>query len=210
MYKISWPNRITLARILLVGPFVVMLLHLQDPAWGDRARWLALGIFAAMAVSDALDGYLARRLHQESAVGRFLDPLADKMLILCSVGLLAHRGTHVSGMLLPDVVAVTVIGKDLIVVIGFCIVYFSTSRIYIEPRRVGKLCTFAQLSMVISILLSPDLPESLSWIPVVLWWTASILAAATVIQYFQMARRFLAAHEANGAKGRANEARSDQ
>ncbi len=117
MQKISWPNRLTLARILLVGPFVWMLLHLQDPNWHGYARWAALAIFALMAVSDGLDGYLARRLHEESAVGRVLDPLADKLLILASVVLLAREDTSVPGMRLPDIVAIIVISKDIIIVI---------------------------------------------------------------------------------------------
>lgn len=196
MQRISWPNRITITRIVLVGPFIVLLLHLQDPGWGDHARWAALVIFAIMAISDALDGYLARRLHEESAIGRFLDPLADKILVFCSVIVLAGSRTHVPGMLLPDYLAMVLIGKDLIIVIGFCILYFTTTQVYIEPRKVGKLCTLVQLLMVIAILLSPDLPEPLKILPPVLWWLAAGLATATVIRYFQMGRRFLARHDA--------------
>jgi len=158
MYKLNWPNRITITRILLIGPFVLALLHLQDPQWSELARWLAVVIFVLMAISDGLDGYLARRLNQESAVGKFLDPLADKLLVLFSVLFLAHEGTHVEGALLPSYVAVIAIGKDMIVVLGFCILYFATSRSYIEPHRAGKWCTTIQLAMVIAILISPNLP----------------------------------------------------
>ncbi len=196
MYKISWPNRITITRILLIGPFVVALLHLQDPAWGEYARQAAIVVFALMAASDALDGYLARRLDQESAVGRFLDPLADKLLVLCSVVLLAHEGTHVTDMLLPAAVAVIAIWKDLVVVVGFCVVYFITSQVYIDPRRCGKWCTMFQLLMVIAILFSPDLPRRLSRLPAVLWWAASLLAMVTVVHYFRIGMDFISRHEA--------------
>ncbi|HSW46275.1 MAG TPA: CDP-alcohol phosphatidyltransferase family protein [Phycisphaerae bacterium] len=195
MQKISWPNRLTLARILLVGPFLWMVLHVQDPIWHGYARWAALGIFFLMAVSDGLDGYLARRLREESAVGRFLDPLADKLLILTSVILLARRDTCVPDMRLPDVVAIIVIGKDIIIVLGFCLIYLITSRVYIDPRWTGKWCTTLQLSMVISVLLSPDLPRWLTLLPKLLWWVASVLAVVTVINYFQLGRRFVAKHE---------------
>jgi len=198
MHKISWPNRITIIRILLVGPFVVMLLHLQEPQWGERARWSALAIFAVMTLSDGLDGYLARRLQEQSAAGRFLDPLADKLVILCSVILLAREGTQVKGALLPPTVAVIAVGKDLIVLLGFCIIYFTTSRAYIDPRGLGKWCTLMQLSMVISVLLSPNLPGILVWLPAVLWWSASLLAIATVVHYFQLGRSFIAEHELEG------------
>ncbi len=195
MYRINWPNRITITRILLIGPFVVSLLNLQDPAWGGYARWGAVAVFALMALSDGLDGFLARRLHQESAAGRFLDPLADKLLILCSVVLLANEETTIHGAKLPSTVAVIAVAKDLIVVLGFCIIYFTTSRTYIDPRGWGKWCTTVQLLTVISILLYPNLPHGLERLPRVLWWTASVLAIATVIQYYQLGRRFIAEHE---------------
>jgi len=195
MYKLTWPNRITILRILLTAPFVVALLHLQDAQWGEVARRLAVAVFLIMAISDGLDGYLARRLKQESAAGRFLDPLADKLLILLSVLLLGHEGTHVVGAMLPATVAVIAIGKDLVVILGFCIIYFTTSRLYIEPCRLGKWCTTFQLLMVIAILISPELPAWLSRLPKVLWWSASALACAAAVHYFQRGRRFLAQYE---------------
>ncbi len=192
MYQLNWPNRITLARIILVAPFVACLLHLQDELWGQWSRYGALAIFALMAASDGLDGYLARRWNQQTAVGRLLDPLADKLLIFFAVILLANEGTHVSGKILPPEVAVIAIGKDLFVLLGFCILYFATSRTYVDPRGWGKACTVSQLAMVISILLYPDLPASLSRLPDVLWWLASILAIITSVHYFQLGRYFIA------------------
>ena len=198
MNRISWPNRITLTRIVLVDPFVMVLMYLQDPEWSDWARWAALIIFAVMALTDGLDGYLARKLNAESAAGKILDPLADKILIFFSVILLAHPGTHVEGALLPVEVAIIAVGKDLIVVIGFCVIYFSTSRVYVDPRRIGKWCTLAQLLMIIVVLLAPDLPQSLKPLPSLLWWAASILAVGTVIRYFQLGHRFVLQHESGG------------
>ncbi len=197
MLHISWPNRLTLARILLIGPFVIALLNLQDARWGVTARWSAVGVFLLMSITDGLDGYLARRLHQETLVGKFLDPVADKLLILFSVVLLAHEGTHVPGALLPATVAVLAVGKDLIVTIGFGIIYLATSRVFIRPVPVGKVCTLVQLCMVIAILISPDLPAALKPLPHVLWWLASLLAAAAIGIYFQVGMRFIAQHEAS-------------
>jgi cardiolipin synthase (CMP-forming) len=190
---LTWPNRISITRIFLVGPFVISLLHLQDSRWGEVARWSALGIFLIMAISDCLDGYLARRLHQESAVGRFLDPLADKILVVCSILILAHEGTHVTGMLLPSTVAVIAIGKDLIVILGFAIIYLGTSQIYISPQRSGKWCTTLQLAMITAVLLYPNLPASVAWLPSALWWLASLFAVITVVHYYRIGRHFIAA-----------------
>jgi CDP-diacylglycerol--glycerol-3-phosphate 3-phosphatidyltransferase len=200
MYKLSWPNRVTMTRILLVGPFVVALLHLQDARWAELARWSAVLVFVLMAVSDGLDGYLARRLKAESALGRFLDPLADKLVILCSVILLARPETGVAGMLLPSTVAVIAVGKDLVIVVGFCLIYIITSKVYIEARPLGKGCTGTQLLMVILILLSPNLPGPLQYMPAVLWWAASVLAAAAVVQYFRMGLHFVSRHEGEGQR----------
>jgi len=61
MRLLSWPNRITMSRIFLIGPFVVALLYLQEPGWTEIARGSAMLVFVLMAVSDGLDGYLARR-----------------------------------------------------------------------------------------------------------------------------------------------------
>jgi len=77
MSWLNWPNRITIGRIVLVAPMVICMLNLNAtwPGW----RYLALGLFSLMAISDALDGFLARRLKEETQLGRFLDPVADKL-----------------------------------------------------------------------------------------------------------------------------------
>jgi CDP-diacylglycerol--glycerol-3-phosphate 3-phosphatidyltransferase len=199
MLHVSWPNRLTITRIVLIGPFVIALLQLQDPRWGNTARWTAIAVFFVMAITDGLDGYLARRLKQVTLVGSFLDPLADKLLMLFSVVLLAHQGTHVPGAMLPATVAVIAVGKDLIVLLGFCIIYFTTSKVFIRPMPAGKWCTLVQLCMILAILLSPDLPGWLKLLPNVFWWTASVLAVSAVVSYFQLARRFIAQHEATHA-----------
>ncbi len=200
MLALNWPNRITVARILLIGPFVIALLHLREPGWGEFARRSALGVFFLMAVSDGLDGWLARRLRQESMAGRILDPMADKLLILFSMLLLAAEGTAVPGARVPPAVAVIAIGKDIIVTVGFCVVYLTTSRLYIEPRRSGKWCTAAQLAMILAVLLAPDLPRPMAVLPRILWWTATALALAAIVQYYLAGMRFIDAHETRPAE----------
>ncbi len=192
MSALTWPNRITLSRIILVGPFVVCLLNLQDPYWGTFARRAAVAVFLLMAVSDVLDGYLARRMRAESPLGSFLDPLADKLLIMCAFVLLAGQRTSVPDGMLPSAVVVAAIGKDLLVVIGFCVIYIITSRACISPRRPGKLCTFTQLITVLAVLLRPDLPGVVAWIPVACWWTATAFAVVAAVDYFRFGQRFVA------------------
>ena len=75
--KTTIPNRITVARIISVIPFLLAML-LEN---SDIANWIAIACFILATVSDSLDGYLARKMKQVSDVGKFLDPLADKMLV---------------------------------------------------------------------------------------------------------------------------------
>lgn len=197
-FRLGWPNRITIVRMLLIGPFVVCLLNMNErsEAW---LRYLAVAVFALMAFSDMLDGYLARRLHDESPLGRFLDPLADKLLITAAVVILSVVGVRdtsgiaARGLLaLPNWVAVAAIGKDLVVSIGFTLVYLSTGRVFIRPRLVGKCCTVIQTSLVLSMLLWVDLPVWAGYLPKFLWWLATILAALAAIDYIAIGNRYVA------------------
>ncbi len=190
MSRLSWPNRLTLARMLLVAPFVICLLNLQEQDYGPILRWTAIAIFAVTSVTDVLDGFLARRLNNETPFGKFLDPLADKLLIVCAVILLGHEGTCIPGHKLPNYVVVIAIGKDLLVVLGFLLIYLALGKIFIQPRYLGKACTLFQLVMVISVLLSPDLPGSMSFLPVALWWLATGLAVASAVDYLRIGTRF--------------------
>ncbi|RIK63808.1 MAG: hypothetical protein DCC65_15315 [Planctomycetota bacterium] len=196
--RLGWPNRISIGRVLCVAPFVVILLKLHEPGHG-ALRWFAICLFAVMAVSDWLDGYLARRLHDTSPLGAFLDPLADKLLIFVAVIILAVRGiaddtdpAALRRLRLPEWVAVAAIGKDLIVCIGFAILRLSTGRIHIHPRRLGKWCTTVQLLTVLSMLVWPDLPPRLDRVPELLWIAATILAALAALDYIRLGSRLAA------------------
>ncbi len=193
---LSWPNRMTMLRIILIGPFVVLLLNLNSPDW-PWARHLAIFVFIAMAVSDGLDGWLARRFHQETRLGRFLDPVADKLLVTCAMILLGLDKTSIEGFKLPSWVVVAAIGKDLFVVVGFLLVFLETGKIFIKPSAIGKACTASQMILLILTLLSPDLcslGKGVSRIVVdlsrVLWVATTVLAMLTCWDYFRSGMRF--------------------
>jgi CDP-diacylglycerol--glycerol-3-phosphate 3-phosphatidyltransferase len=195
MSHLSWPNRITLARIMLIAPYVVALMSMQE---SPLARWAALGLFFLMGFSDGLDGWLARKFESETPLGEFLDPLADKLLITCTVILLGHHATCVVDKAIPHAVVVVAIGKDLFVVIGFVLVYLVTGRIYISARRAGKWCTTLQLGMVVSVLLWPELNrlgKPFGFIPDVLWWSATIVALVAAVDYYRVGMKYAAEDE---------------
>jgi len=192
---LNWPNRITIARIILVVPFIICLLNLNH-AWAYW-RYLAIAIFAVMAISDVLDGYLARRLAEETALGRFLDPVGDKLLVAGAMILLAFDATGVPGFPLPSWVAVVAIGKDTLTVLGFALVYATTGHFFIQPRVLGKMCTLLQCVTVGFCLLGPDLPGWVRPAWPVLYGAASGLAVAATVDYLAVGSRFASACHAH-------------
>jgi cardiolipin synthase len=188
---LNWPNRISLLRLLMVGPFVVLLMNQDAWAW---ARYVALGIFVVMGFSDMLDGMLARRLNARTRLGAILDPMADKALIICAVVLLSTRGSGPNHLVLPNWVVVAVVGKDLWVIAGTIVVYLVTDRLRVQPTRAGKVCTFGQMIMVGYTLLAPDFDRLLDGLGqsgvLVTGWAVAVLSVLAIISYTRLGLRF--------------------
>jgi cardiolipin synthase len=125
------PNALTLFRILLVPAFLVAVIY----------GWLAtaLVLFITAGITDLLDGVLARRYGHETILGSFLDPVADKLLMTVSFISLAVIG------LLPPWLGVLAVSKDLFVVIGMAVLYFSGQLVAAVPTLWGKQTTFLQI-----------------------------------------------------------------
>ena len=200
--KLNWASRITILRILLIAPFVSLMLKTNDPALRTGAqnsiRYVSIVIFFVMAVSDAIDGYLARIKKQVTKLGTFLDPIADKLLMTCACLLLASQRGHVQNFLLPPTVVVLIIGKDLVLLIGFTIIYFITSQIHIAPVFIGKLATALQLSMVAGILIAPEVSGILPgwiWFLRLLWWSAAGTAILATLIYIRNGNRYIEQYE---------------
>ncbi len=200
--RLSWPTRITIMRILLIAPFVGCMLNTHDPQFSEETRILlrrvAVVLFFLMAVSDALDGYWARRRGQITKLGTFLDPLADKLLITSASLLLVSERGHVDGWPLPTMVVVLIIGKDLLITLGFLVVYLITSQVRIVPVYAGKLATALQLSMVIAVLVAPELdrviPGYRGFVRV-LSWAAGAAAVLAALIYIRNGARYIEQYE---------------
>jgi len=184
---LNWPNRITIVRILLVAPLVVGLLN---AAGSDVARRLSLALLVLMGLSDIVDGLLARRLKQETVLGRFLDPVGDKLLITAAVVILALPQTGVADVRLPNWVPVIAIGKEVVTVVGFSLIRLTTGRTFVRPRPAGKACTLVQVAMIGAVLLYPDLPAGIRPGVIALWYTASGLAVVAALDYIRAGNRF--------------------
>jgi len=196
-------NLVTILRILLILPFVMCLLKEANPAYAVPMRWLALGIFVVMAASDALDGYLARVKKQATALGAFLDPLADKLMITCSSVILSLPATAVAGFRLPLTVVVLIIGKDVLLLLGFAVTYFLTGSVHIKPVWAGKVSTFLQVCMVLSILPAPELTNltGLWWYWTrLIWWMTGFWALAVTVIYIWRGIRYIEEFEKEAEK----------
>ena len=190
--KFTWATRITLLRIFLIAPFVMLMLNINNAAMTENERHLlryaATGIFLIMAVSDGIDGYLARRKKQATKLGAFLDPLADKLLMTCACLLLASKRAMVPDFRMPIEVVVIIIAKDMFLLIGFLVVFLFTQQVHVLPVRIGKVATALQLVMVGMVLLAPEMSGFIPyyiWVLRVFWWSAAgtaILATAIYIR----------------------------
>lgn len=200
--KLNWANRITITRILLIVPFVSCMLKTNDPSLNEMQRHLlryaSFVIFFIMAISDVIDGYLAKKKGQITRLGSFLDPTADKLLMASACLLLSSHRAGVEGFPLPMTVAVLIIAKDLFLLIGFIIVYFITSQVRIVPEPIGKMATFLQLTMVSGVLLAPEISRFIPmwiWILRVLWWSAAATAILATLIYIRTGSRYIAEYE---------------
>jgi CDP-diacylglycerol--glycerol-3-phosphate 3-phosphatidyltransferase len=178
------------------------MLKIHDPALSltlQRAmRYGAIAVYMVMAISDGLDGYLARRKKQVTRLGAFLDPIADKLIITSACLLLASERAAVDGFLLPPTVVVLIIGKDLFLLIGFVVVYLITSQIHIAPALIGKIATALQLSMVAGILIAPEVSGFFAgwiWFLRVLWWSAAGTAVLATLIYIRNGSRYIEQYE---------------
>ncbi|MHC4293044.1 MAG: CDP-alcohol phosphatidyltransferase family protein [Planctomycetota bacterium] len=210
--RLNWANRITISRILLIIPFVIFMLKINDPTLSEMTRkairYGAFLLFLIMAASDALDGYLARIKNQATQLGAFIDPMADKLLMTCACLLLASNRSAVEGFRLPPTVIVLIIGKDMFLLIGFVIVYFITSQVRIIPTSIGKVATSLQLTMVAGILMAPEISTFIPgwiWFLRVVWWSAAGTAILATLIYIRIGSRYIEEYEENTDKQPFNE-----
>lgn len=144
-------NKITILRILLVPFFIAVVLYYVNGG-GEVYRLLAVLSFALCASTDALDGYIARRYHQRSELGTILDPLADKLLLVSGVVLLSFD--HAPRLEpLPLWLVMTIVGRDVLLVIGWFVVHSVCGKVTVQPRVLGKVATVLQMAAVLWVLL---------------------------------------------------------
>jgi cardiolipin synthase (CMP-forming) len=136
--SLSIPNLITLGRILLV-PIVVW-------AISSGAMWAAFVLFLAAGVSDAVDGFLAKRFNMTTVLGAYLDPLADKALIVSIYVTLGISGV------IPHWLVILVVSRDILIVGAVLLSWLVGSPVKVKPLLVSKLNTVAQIAFACVVL----------------------------------------------------------
>jgi len=160
------PNSLSLLRIILVPIIIICLIQ------GQHIN--ALVLFLIAGITDALDGFFARVLHQKSVLGAYLDPLADKALIASTFITLSVVGS------IPAWLTVIVISRDFIILLGISVLTLLSIRFEVRPALVSKLTTAFQLLTVSLTMLFYSFPLHLDrgYLSVVYWLTAALTVAS--------------------------------
>ena len=157
---------LTIFRIILT-PIIAFKIY--------EGQWIpALILFILAAISDVLDGFLARALKQETILGAFLDPLADKILVLSTLIIMALNLNNI-----PKWFLFLLLSKELILIFGAMFFYFKNQHFKIEPTILGKTLTFLEVLLILSLLLFKINNDFLY----ILLFIISALAIITLIQY---------------------------
>src|SRR5207247_4096434 len=151
-------NWLTLIRILLIPVFVSLLVY--------RRPGFALVVFGLAALTDLLDGWVARRWNDQSTLGAFLDPMADKLLLTASFVTLTYLKA------LPFWITAVVISRDVMLVVGALLIHMVGGRIYPRPTWAGKAATFFQILTVLTAMLARYYRVNLGT-SVVMWLAAA-------------------------------------
>ena len=183
------PNVLTYGRVAAV-PVVAALLFWPDDDW---MRWTALGVFAAAAITDFFDGYLARVWEQQSALGRMLDPIADKLLVAACLLVIVSNKTIVG---LSVWAGLIILCREILV--SGLREFLAELRVSVPVTQVAKWKTTLQLIALGFLIAGPAgekvLPGTIT-IGVVLLWIAAILTLYTGWDYFRAGIRHVVDHE---------------
>ena len=162
------PNLITAIRIILAPIFVIYVINGQVLA--------ALIVFLLCAVSDGLDGVLARLFNQKSKLGAYMDPLADKLVLVAAFVALSIKG------ILPPWLAVTVIARDTMILLGILVLFLNRLEVIINPSVLSKITTWAQFVTVLIALSQPYVSLITILYPYIFYATA-LLTVSSGLHY---------------------------
>ena len=169
MKQMNTPNKLTLLRVIMIPFFVVFMLA----DLGSWSKWAALIVFVVASMTDWLDGYLARRDHLVTDFGKFMDPLADKLLVCSALICLTDMDR------IPSWVVIIIIGREFIIS-GFRLIA-SDNGVVIAANYWGKAKTVCQ--MIMTIVLIADLGSGVYLLEQVLIYASLLLTVISLVTY---------------------------
>jgi cardiolipin synthase len=165
---LNLPNALTLLRILCIPLLVTVLIYGMHRA--------ALAVFVLAAVTDALDGLIARLYNMQTPLGQFLDPLADKFLLVTSYILFSIYGW------VPAWLTIIIISRDMIVVVGWFLIYMIHNVTLSKPTMMGKSAIAMQLVLAAYVILKINVGQAMPD-PSPLIWAAAAATIASGLHY---------------------------
>lgn len=175
----TFATYLTLLRILLV-PVLISAIAYHDKS-SDLMRYSALAVFTLGCLTDAVDGYVARAFKQKTSLGTLLDPLADKLLLVSAFLSIAIQPAF--DLKPPLWIVILVISRDVLIVIGLLILFFTTGKIEVSPNLLGKTTTFFQMLTVIFLLLQNSI------VPIFWYLTAVLTILSGAVYLIREGRR---------------------
>jgi cardiolipin synthase (CMP-forming) len=160
---LNLPNTLTIARILIIPVFITSIIY--------KRYDYSLYLFIIAALTDLFDGLFARLKNQKTALGTFLDPLADKFLLVTVFIILTVYGW------IPKWLTITVISRDIIIVTGWLLLYLVMGISKVEPSLLGKTTIWIQSMLIAYILFDINLP----FLPDIPSWIFLVAAGITII-----------------------------
>lgn len=168
--QMNLPNKLTILRVLMIPFFVLfMLVNLT----GAADKWIAVALFVAASLTDFLDGYLARKYHLVTNFGKFMDPLADKLLVSAAMICLVEMGR------LPAWIVIIIISREFIIS-GFRLIA-SDNGVVIAASYWGKFKTVFQMAMIIVLIC--NLGGVFVYVETALIWISLILTVVSLADY---------------------------
>ena len=195
-------NKITVIRILMIPVFVTLAIYygesIQEGNPQDWMRFTAIAVFLLAAISDGLDGYVARRYNQRSSLGVILDPIADKGLLLSGIITLSisnwsqvdpHYGKF------PAWFPVLVITRDVVIVTGSLLLHVLNGTVRVRPSWTGKVATVLQMAAIAWVMLQIRIPPLIYIV-----YAAGFFTLVSGVIYFRNGLRQLSAEGHANAK----------
>ena len=180
----NFPTALTWLRIVLIPVFVAVYYLPDDMAVAGRRNWIGMTMFALAAITDWLDGYLARRWGETSAFGAFLDPVADKLMVAAALILLVELGRAEAYL------AIIIIGREIAIsALREWMAQLGQSQVTSRSRSIGKVKTVAQMTAIIALLLWENVIPGISTplLGTFALWVAAILTLWSMFHYLRIA-----------------------